>query len=173
MDTRVLVVYATKYGATAGIAEKIGQVILQAGLQTDVLPTDSVNDLAPYKAIVLGSAVYVGQWRKEAVAFLENNEKTMAKLPVWFFSSGPTGEGDPVQLMQGWRFPEALQPIADRIRPQDIALFHGAVDLKKLNPLHKWMVKKVESPVGDFRDWDAITSWATAIADVLKEDVGI
>jgi len=30
MDTRVLVAYATKYGATAEIAEKIGQVILRA-----------------------------------------------------------------------------------------------------------------------------------------------
>jgi len=45
------------------------------------------------------------------------------------------------------------------------------VELEKLNPLHKWMINKVESPIGDFRDWDAITSWATAIADVLKEKV--
>ena len=168
MDTRVLVVYATKYGATAGIAEKIGEVILQAGLQTDVLPTDSVNDLAPYKAIVLGSAVYVGQWRKEAVAFLENNEKTMAKLPVWFFSSGPTGEGDPVQLMQGWRFPEALQPIADRVQPRDTAFFHGALDMTKLSLAEKLLIKGIKAPVGDFRDWDAIASWATAIANALK-----
>ncbi len=168
MDTRVLVVYATKYGATAGIAEKIGQVILQAGLQTDVLPTDSVNDLAPYKAIVLGSAVYVGQWRKEAVAFLENNEKTMAKLPVWFFSSGPTGKGDPVQLMQGWRFPEALQPIADRVQPRDTAFFHGALDMTKLSLAEKLLIKGIKAPVGDFRDWDAIASWATAIANALK-----
>ena len=168
MDTRVLVVYATKYGATAGIAEKIGQVILQAGLETDVLPTDSVNDLAPYKAIVLGSAVYVGQWRKEAVAFLENNEKTMAKLPVWFFSSGPTGEGDPVQLMQGWRFPEALQPIADRVQPRDTAFFHGALDMTKLSLAEKLLIKGIKAPVGDFRDWDAIASWAAAIANALK-----
>ena len=168
MDTRVLVVYATKYGATAGIAEKIGQVILQAGLQTDVLPTDSVNDLAPYKAIVLGSAVYVGQWRKEAVAFLEYNEKAMSKLPVWFFSSGPTGEGDPVQLMQGWRFPEALQPIADRVQPRDTAFFHGALDMTKLSLAEKLLIKGIKAPVGDFRDWDAIASWATAIANALK-----
>ena len=60
MDTRVLVAYATKYGATAEIAEKIGQVLLQAGFQTDVLPTDSVSDLAPYQAIVLGSAGLCG-----------------------------------------------------------------------------------------------------------------
>ena len=32
MDMQVLVAYATKYGATAEIAEKIGQVLRQAGL---------------------------------------------------------------------------------------------------------------------------------------------
>ncbi len=168
MDKRVLVTYATKYGATAEIAEKIGQVILHTGLQTDVLPTDSVSDLAPYKAIVLGSAVYVGQWRKEAVAFLEANEKAMAKMPVWFFSSGPTGTGDPVQLMQGWRFPEAQQPTADRIQPRDTAFFHGVLDLKKVNLAEKLVIKGIKAPVGDFRDWDAITSWAAAVADALK-----
>lgn len=168
MDTRVLVTYATKYGATAEIAEKIGQIILQASLQTDVLPIDSVGDLSPYKAIVLGSAVYVGQWRKEAVAFLEANERTMAKLPVWFFSSGPTGEGDPVQLMQGWRFPEAQQPIADRVQPRDIAFFHGVLVMEKLSLAEKLLIKGIKAPVGDFRDWDAITSWAASIAAALK-----
>jgi menaquinone-dependent protoporphyrinogen oxidase len=171
MDSQVLVAYATKYGATAEIAEKIGQVLRQAGLRTDVLPTNRVNDLTPYKAVVLGSAVYVGQWRKEAATFLKANEKALAERPVWLFSSGPTGEGDPVELMKGWRFPKALQPIADRIHARDIAIFHGVLDRKKLNLIERWMIKKVKAPLGDFRDWDAITSWATAIADVLKEAV--
>ncbi|MCJ7567988.1 MAG: flavodoxin domain-containing protein [Anaerolineales bacterium] len=91
MDTRILVTYATKYGATAEIAEKIGQVILQAGLPTDILPTDRVSDLAPYEAIVLGSAVYVGQWRKEAASFLEANEKTMAKAAGMVLFQRPHG----------------------------------------------------------------------------------
>ena len=169
MDNQVLVTYATKYGATAEIAEKIGQVLREAGLGTDVLPADRVSDVSPYKAVVLGSAVYIGCWRKQAAKFLKTNEKVLAEQLVWLFSSGPTGKGDAVELMEGWRFPKALQPIADRIQPRDIAVFHGAVVLEKLNPLHKWMIKKVESPVGDFRDWDAITSWAMAIANVLKE----
>jgi menaquinone-dependent protoporphyrinogen oxidase len=171
MNTQVLVAYATKYGATAEIAEKIGQVLRQAGLRTDVLPMDRVGNLTPYQAVVLGSAVYIGKWRKEAVKFLQANEKALAERQVWLFSSGPTGEGDPVELTQGWRFPGKLQPIADRIRPRDIAVFHGHVNMKKLNFIEKWMIKNVKAPVGDFRDWEAITSWATAIADVLKEAV--
>jgi menaquinone-dependent protoporphyrinogen oxidase len=171
MDKQVLVAYATKYGATAEIAEKIGQVLHQAGLPTDVLPVDRVSDLTPYKAVVLGSAVYIGQWRKEAVKFLKANETVLADKPVWLFSSGPTGEGDPVELAQGWRFPGKLQSIADRIAPHDIAVFHGAVDMNKLNFIEKWMLKNVKAPIGDFRDWEAITSWATAIADELQEKV--
>ena len=101
MDVQVLVAYATKYGATAEIAEKIGQALRGAGLSADVLPADRVSDLTPYQAVVLGSAVYIGQWRKEAVKFLKANETVLAEKPVWLFSSGPSGEGDPVELGQG------------------------------------------------------------------------
>jgi len=169
MNDQVLVTYATKYGATAEIAEKIAQVLRQAGLSTYVLPADRVSDLQSYKAVVLGSAVYIGQWRKKAAKFLKANEETLAERPVWLFSSGPTGEGDPVEQAQGWRFPKGLQPIADRIQPRDIVIFHGAVNVEKLNAIEKWMLKNVNAPVGDFRDWDAIASWATTIADALKE----
>jgi menaquinone-dependent protoporphyrinogen oxidase len=168
-DIQVLVAYTTKHGATAEIAEKIGQVLRQAGLRADVLPADRVGDLAPYKAVILGSAVYIGRWRKEAVKFLKANEKMLAQRPVWLFSSGPTGEGDPVELVNGWRFPKGLQPIADRIQPRDIVVFHGALDSKKLNFIERWMIKNVKAPVGDFRDWEAITAWAAAVADTLME----
>jgi len=171
MDIQVLVAYATKHGATAEIAEMIGQVLRQAGLATDVLPADRVGDVTPYKAVVLGSAVYIGRWQKQAAKFLKANEKALAERPVWLFSSGPSGEGDPVELTNGWRFPKALQPLADRIRPRDIALFHGHVNVDKLNFIERSMIKNVKAPVGDFRDWETITSWATAIADVLKEAV--
>jgi menaquinone-dependent protoporphyrinogen oxidase len=161
MDVQVLVAYATK----------IGQVLREAGLRADVLPADRVGALTPYQAVVLGSAVYIGQWRKEAVKFLRANETVLAEKPVWLFSSGPTGEGDPAELGQGWRFPGKLQPIADRIQPRDVAVFHGAVDAGKLNFIERWMLKNVKAPSGDFRDWDAIAAWAAAIADALKREV--
>lgn len=172
MGAQVLVAYATKHAATAEIAQKIGEVLRQAGLSADVLPADRVGDLASYQAVVLGSAVYIGQWRKEAAKLLKDNEKALAERSVWLFSSGPTGKGDPVELTKGWRFPAALQPIAGRIRPKDIVLFRGSLDPKKLNPVERLMIKNVKAPVGDFRDWHAITSWAAAIANALKKSAG-
>jgi menaquinone-dependent protoporphyrinogen oxidase len=170
MDTQILVAYASKYGATAEIAEKIGQVLRQAGLHTDVLPAQRVDDLSPYKAIILGSAVYMGQWRKEAATFLKTNEKALTERPVWLFSSGPSGEGDPIQLLKGWRLPKAQQPVADRIHPRDIAVFGGALDPKKMNLFEKWIIKNVKASLGDFRDWDAIDAWAQTISDALLRE---
>jgi menaquinone-dependent protoporphyrinogen oxidase len=165
---KILVAYATKYGSTTEIAHKIGEVLRNTGWDTDVLPVDRVRTLDLYGAVILGSAVYIGNWRKEAAKFLESNEKTLKDRPVWLFSSGPAGEGDPVELMKGWRFPSGLQPIADGIQPRDIAVFHGCVNMEKLNFLEKWMLNNVKSPVGDFRDWEAITAWATSIGEALK-----
>jgi len=140
MNTQVLVAYATKHGATAEIADRIGQVLRQAGLYTDVLPVEDVNDLAHYKAVVLGSAVYIGRWRKEAARFLKAGERVLTEQLVWLFSSGPTGEGNAVELTEGWRFPKMLQPIADRIRARDIVVFHGNVNIKNLSYIGKWMI---------------------------------
>ena len=99
-----------------------------------------VAAIAPYRAVVLGSAVYIGGWRKAAVRFLKANEKALAQRPVWLFSSGPTGQGDPVELVKGWRFPKALQHIADRVRPREIVIFQGAVFAEKLSAIGRWMM---------------------------------
>ena len=170
MDNRILIAYASKYGATAEIARKIGDVLGQSGWSVDVVPIEAVNDQTRYKAVVLGSAVYAGQWLKNAVAFLEHNQETLARMPVWFFSSGPTGEGDPVQLMKGWNFPEAQRAIADRIQPRDIAFFHGELDTKKLNFGEKLIVRGFKAPIGDFRKWDEITAWAASIDETVRAE---
>ncbi|TAL26416.1 MAG: flavodoxin, partial [Nitrospirae bacterium] len=57
MDNKILVAYATKYGATAEIAEKIGQVLRDAGFSVDVMIVHSIKDFDSYDAVVLGSAV--------------------------------------------------------------------------------------------------------------------
>ena len=169
MGRNILVTYASKYGATKEIAVKIGEVLRQAGLQVNILPVDGIHNLMSYEAIVLGSAVYVGKWKKEAVNFLQINETVLADRPVWLFSSGPTGEGDPIELVEDLRLPVALQPAADRIHPRDVAVFHGYINSDKINFIEKWAIKSlVKKPFGDFRDWDAITSWATSIAETLK-----
>lgn len=170
METKILVTYASKHGATAEIAKKIGEVLAQAGMQADVQPVEKVRDVTPYQAVVLGSAVYVGQWQKSALKFLQAHEAALTERTVWLFSSGPTGEGEPVELLKGWRFPEKHQPLADRIGPREIAVFGGALNEQDMGFFEKWVIKNVKAPTGDFRDWEAITAWAEGIAAEVKEE---
>jgi menaquinone-dependent protoporphyrinogen oxidase len=168
MPVSVLVAYASKYGATQEIAEKIGQTLQSVGLEVAITSADQVADPEGYDAVILGSAVYAGMWRKQAIQFLEENENSLSSKPTWFFSSGPTDEGDPVELLKGWRFPEAQQPIADRIQPRDITVFHGSLDPSRLNFAERMIIKGIKAPTGDFRDWEIVQTWAQSIARELQ-----
>jgi menaquinone-dependent protoporphyrinogen oxidase len=169
MAGKVLVAYATKYGATEGIAEKIGVVLGEEGFDVEVISSEKISDLSPYEAVVIGSGVYIGRWRKEAAKFLKVYEKDLKQKKVWLFSSGPTGEGDPEAQLNGWTFPEGLKETAASIGPVDSTIFSGSIDKEKLKGLEKWMLKKVEAGIGDFRDWEAIEAWARSIAQELKK----
>jgi menaquinone-dependent protoporphyrinogen oxidase len=168
MAQNVLVAYGSKHGGTREIAERIGQVLQEAGLAVTTCSADEADDVASYDAVVVGSGVYAGQWRREAVGFLRDNEAVLAERPVWIFSSGPTGEGDPLELVKGWRFPEGHKELADRVSPRDLMVFHGVIDNDKLNLFEKLIVRMVKAPAGDFRDWEAISAWAGEIAAALQ-----
>jgi menaquinone-dependent protoporphyrinogen oxidase len=166
---RVLVAHGSKYGATAEIAERIGKVLREQGFEVDVLPAGKVRELAHYGAVVLGGALYIGRWHRAAATLLIKRELDLAKVPTWLFSSGPTGPGDPVQLVQGQKLPKDLRAAADRIKPRDVAVFHGWLDETKMNALERQAIKMIKSPTGDFRDWQAIEAWARSIAEVLAK----
>jgi menaquinone-dependent protoporphyrinogen oxidase len=169
MENKTLIAYATKYGSTKEIAEKMGEVLKQEVLQADVLPLKSVKDLANYKNVVLGTAMYMGMWRKEAVNFLKANEKLLSERKVWLFASGPSGKGDPKELLKGVIVPNGVKPVIDRIKPRDVAAFHGKLDPEKMKFMEKWIIKNVKAEMGDFRDWDMITKWAKGIAEAVKK----
>ena len=162
MDGKVLVAYASKHGATAEIAERIGDVVGRAGLQADVLPASRATDPATYDGVVMGSAVYLGLWRKEAVKFVKERQEVLAQRPLWVFSCGPTSEGE--AFMRGGSLPAALLPLADSLKPRSAVIFRGRVELSELNPLEKMAIRKAKAPVGELRDWDEIEAWAAGIA---------
>jgi menaquinone-dependent protoporphyrinogen oxidase len=166
MVKKILVAYGSKRGSTAEIAEKIGETLRQKGLQVDVLDAGTVNDLTPYSKIILGSSVYIGRWHKKAVRFLKKNIEVLEKLPVWLFICGPTGPGNPIEQMDGWFYPKSLRSVIERIHPRDFICFGGKLEMKTLNPFEKLIINKVKAPEGDFRDWQAVASWA----DTTREE---
>ena len=169
MNKNILVTYASKYGATKEIAEKIGEMLRQNGEQVDVLPVGWRQVCDSYQAVILGSALYVGKWPKEAVRFCKANEKSLADRPFWLFSSGPTGEGDPLKLVDGKSVPADMQSTIERIHPRDVTVFHGNINLEKISGIEKWAIKSVvKKPFGDFRDWEMINAWTNKMVDAMN-----
>ncbi len=75
---RVLVAAATKYGATAEIAQAIAETLGEHGLEAAVLPPEQVEGVEGYDAVVVGSAVYAGHWLKPARELVERHAGALA-----------------------------------------------------------------------------------------------
>jgi menaquinone-dependent protoporphyrinogen oxidase len=157
----VLVTYASKHGSTQGIAEAIGRRLHERGVDAEVRPVREVKDLERYDTVVLGSAVYLGAWMKDATAFLDRHEETLRGVPLWLFSSGPTAEGEGMDLAVSVKTQQRLGALGAR----DHHLFRAALDPKRLNILERAAIRAAKSPIGDFRDWSDIEAWADSIAD--------
>jgi menaquinone-dependent protoporphyrinogen oxidase len=159
---RVLVSAGTKHGATAEIAEVIGDELRNGGHDVSVVEPAAVTNLAAYDAYVLGSAVYAGRWLGEAVDLVEANAAELSSKPVWLFSSGPIGappkpEEDPVDA----------EPLLSATGAREHRVFAGKIDRSQLGLGEKAIVIALRAPEGDFRDWNAIRAWAAGIGRAL------
>ncbi len=155
----MLVTYASKHGSTKGIAETIGRRLRERGADVEVRPVGEVDGLERYDGVVLGSAVYIGSWMKEAQRFLDRHAEDLRRVPVWLFSSGPTGtDGDAEALL------DKQERRLEGIGARDHHVFRGALHLDGLGFLERGIVKKAKTPLGDFRDWTDVVCWADSIA---------
>jgi menaquinone-dependent protoporphyrinogen oxidase len=164
---KVLVTYASEHGSTAQIAQTIAKVLRQFDLDVTAKRMEAIENISGYEAIVLGTAIYMGDWLPEAKNFLEIYQGKLAQLPIWIFSSGPTGSDDPVKLLHGELVPAELQSIIEAIEPREIHVFHGKIDLRRLSPAARDLIKAAAVPRGDYRDWTAIKLWASEINRAL------
>jgi menaquinone-dependent protoporphyrinogen oxidase len=176
VSSRVLVAYATRHGATREIAERISFVLRRSGVEVTCRDVDRVGDVNRYDAFVVGSAVYVFSWLREALEFVRRHEPILASRPTWLFSSGPLGmdggdEQDP-RLSPG---PREVGQIRAALNARDHRVFYGAYDpdappIGLLEKATRLMPTASHAfPAGDWRDWHEIDGWAGSIAAVLED----
>jgi menaquinone-dependent protoporphyrinogen oxidase len=164
----VLVVHASQFGATKGIAERITEILVRRGIRAECYPVTELANIAGADALVIGSAVHAGHWLDDATRFVYRHAEELKALPVWLFSSGPLGDRA-VQAPQ----PDAKEVATFRVllEPRDVIVFPGAYDRETADFSHATLLERTLvarlMPEGDWRDWDAIDRWAEGIADSL------
>ncbi|TCC16075.1 flavodoxin domain-containing protein [Kribbella sindirgiensis] len=163
MSKKVLVAYASKAGATAGIAGAIGTELTARGHDVDVLDVNRVKNVTQYDVVILGSALYIRRWRRDAVRFLRHNADALRGRQVWLFHSGPVGpDKDQAQDM-----PPAVRRLAQDIGATPAVTFAGSLEP---DTARGFLARRLASSdlAGDSRDWTKIRAWATGISTAVE-----
>ena len=161
MVARVLVVYASKMGSNAEVAEAIVAVLAEAGLEAEVAPVRLVKDIEPYDAIVLGSALYAAHWQREANRFVAKRRDILRTKALWLWSSGPL---DRIRASKNLPPTDNVLEIMGDVPFRGHRTFGG-----KLDPNAPGVDEQIlrTHQQGDFRDWAKIRAYAAEIADAL------
>lgn len=165
MDGRILVTYGSRMGSTAQIASAIADVLRTRGFTVTLLPAQEVHSVAPYDGVILGSAIYAGRWRREAVQLLARERIGLKRRRVWLFQSGVSVVGPDPESNPTPKLVTALAADADAPTP---VTFAGCLIPETAKGLLGRLMARVSPARGDHRDWDAIRAWATQIADELN-----
>jgi menaquinone-dependent protoporphyrinogen oxidase len=158
---RVLVTASGRYGSTPEIADVIGRIIQGHGHDVDVVPAPEVKDIAGYDAVVMGSAVYAGQWLRDGRELIKRVGDALASMPLWVFSSGPVG--DDMELAP----PPLMDEVIDPLNPKEHVVFAGKLERSRLLIGDKAIAQSLSAQDGDYRDWEAIGLWAEKVATEL------
>ncbi|MGV9713804.1 flavodoxin domain-containing protein [Gordonia sp. NPDC003424] len=166
--SKILVAYATKHHSTAEIAEAVAAELRTHGLEVDCAEVGDAT-ISGHDAVVLGSAVYTGRWRREAVSFLKHHRDELSRMPFWVFSSGPVGDNVDQDLTENskWLEPRKVLDLADSLGMRGHTVFGGRMPTEPHGFIEKSMVKSTPEELRDARDWDQIRQWAAGVAAEL------
>jgi menaquinone-dependent protoporphyrinogen oxidase len=163
----VLVAYATRYGSTRGIAERIAAAMRLGGHRVDLRPVEEVESFEDYEAVVFGSPVFDQAWPPEGQEFVRRNREALARVPLWLFTVGTFGDRKPLIGPLVKREPKGIRELLAVLRPHDYRVFAGAISRHQWPWFGRLLFHAFGGRLGDNRDWPEIDAWAAGIARAL------
>ncbi|HSE71141.1 MAG TPA: flavodoxin domain-containing protein [Nocardioidaceae bacterium] len=162
----VLVGYASVFGSTREIADRLGRRLRGHGHQVVVRRLEEVTDLGGYDAVVAGSAVHQMAWMEPAATFVDEHRDELAELPVWLFSVGmPAALRWPLRGVATLLEKLTLDRTLRDVHARDHRLFSGVYERSMDDTLVGRLVfAVVAGRYGDYRDWEQVDAWADQIS---------
>ena len=186
--TKALIVYGTRYGASANSAEVIADTLRQEGLQVKVVDAkkDKVQSIGEFDLVIVGSGIQMGKWTKEPEDFLKKFREDLSKKRLALFvscgSANPLSEGE----QKNQDIADAKQKYLEAkaveygVKPFALGFFGGCYDFNKMS----WFLRKTLSSIKpkldaagykesrpgvyDLRDLDSVRDWAREVAKICK-----
>ena len=164
MNTKsILLAYASRFGSTQEVAETIATELRKDGLRVDIQPMQEVKSLDHYDAVALGAAIYNAKWHHEAHLFVSQHQEALSQLSVAIFTLGPLSPSEAAKRNSRRQLDMELAKYP-WLKPVAIEIFAGKYDPSKpgLNFFERFL------PARDYRNWEAIRTWADALAAQLQ-----
>jgi menaquinone-dependent protoporphyrinogen oxidase len=183
--TKTLIVYGTRYGATASTSGEIAEVLRKEGIEVRVVDAkeEKVKDIGGYDLVIVGSGIQMGKWTSEPESFLRKyqNELSRKKLAIFVScgSANPLSEGEQ-EMDEGKRRYLDEKATKYNLKPVALGFFGGCYDFNKM----PWLLRKTlssikpklegagykESKTGvyDLRDLNEIRNWAKELAKTVS-----
>ena len=193
--TKALIVYGTRYGATASTSEEIARALRNEGFEVQVVNAkkEKVRDISEYELVIVGSGMQIDRWTGEAEDFLKKFQKELAKKKLALFvSSGAQAiveiDGKPDQIGRA-RIKYLEEKAANySLQPVALGLFGGVWDFNKMPwwirmlPASKKLMaenrqkleaagfKETKPAVYDTRDWNVIHNWVKELVQKVHSE---
>lgn len=160
----VLIAYATHSGATRTLAEALAEPLREAGLDPVLADVETDPDPAAHDAVVLGSGIRALSVEKSASTWATTHIDALGTRPFAFFSVSGSAS-DPANRENFKPTDAFLAKLT--LHPMAVKNFPGWVIMDKI-PLHeRLLLKSMRTPVGDFRDLEAVKEWGRHLVGLL------
>jgi menaquinone-dependent protoporphyrinogen IX oxidase len=177
-----LLVYGTRYGATASTSAEIARVLQSESFDVTVVNAkeEKVKDISLYDLIIVGSGMQFGRWTGEAEDFLKRFQKELSQKKVALFISTmktvTEREGKTEDLAKTRKIELDDKVAKYNLQPIILGFFGGVLDFNKMNIITRRTLGFlrpqldkdgfIESPSGvyELRDWEEIRGWTQELA---------
>ncbi|GAA2508018.1 hypothetical protein GCM10010198_76230 [Nocardia seriolae] len=157
----IAVVYASGRGSTAEIAEFIGAELTSRGFDVEVSSVQRKPDLSGFDTVVLGSAVYHGDFMPPLVIYAYQQLDSLVERDVRLFGVGlSAGDRNRPWRVFGAAVPKRIAMLRDALGAEDYRHFAGRYHRKHL-PVRAQIRYFLRGGrrFGDLRDWADIRGW--------------
>lgn len=174
---KTLLVYGTRYGATASTSAEIAKVLQSESFDVTVANAkeEKIKDISLFDLIIVGSGLQFGRWTGEAEDFIKRFQEELAQKKVAIFISTmktvTEREGKTEELVKTRKLELEDKVAKYNLQPISLGFFGGVLNFNKMNIitrrtlgfLRPQLVKDgfKESPSGvyELRDWEEIRGW--------------
>lgn len=176
-DRRILILYATSYGQTARIANRMADVLRRMGCDVTVVDArqnGALVRLDTFDGVIVGGSLIARGFQPAVDRFVRANVEALNRLPTLFFQvSASAGSTKPASR-------DAAERLLDRylrttgFRPDLSASIAGAINYTRYNPFLRWYMKRASRLNGgstdtsrdhEYTDWAQVEQLAQVFAE--------